>query len=107
MSDSNFESEYISEEFRVGCTELEGDALISFRIGPEADAASLVGVEIATQELSFDGDREAGEFVRATVVLTPADARRFAASLIDWADDCEGQTAPMLAWSVGDDDGEE
>lgn len=106
MSTDRDSMDDFSTEFAIGCREVEGDELLSFRIGPQGNDLSMVGVEISTGELTFDGDDK--DRVRATVVVAPSDARRFAASLIGWADECDGETVPLLSWldEIDDDDDE-
>jgi len=95
------DEELMSSAFVVACREMAPDELRVFRIGPPANELSMIGVDIATVEESFEED-ELGREV-STVVIDPGDARQLAAALLNFADECEGQTVHLVDWRTGDE----
>lgn len=75
------------------------------RIGSPAGPHSAIGIQmLVTQDFDFVVDLLGTKGWAGSVVLSPADARRMAAALLDAADEASGEFAHVLLDEEGDVD---
>ena len=86
------DSEFFSEPVTAECDFMPGDGLSVRRVGIPGDAESVVSIDISVVEAQLDGEGR----VLTSVLLTPDDARRIAAALLDFSDECDGHFTSLL-----------
>lgn len=86
------DDQYMSDPVTAECDFMPGDGIAVRRVGIPGDDDAVVSVDITVGEGQWDED---GRWI-TSVLLTPMDARRIAAALLDFADDCDGQFSSFL-----------